>query len=129
MFSRVEEILVIGGDFIIFLVTVYDTVYFDSHYHAFVIPITPRKSLIQIEQILDPGVLHAHVLSEGWSYITLKFNFPKCEHISFPFLYSEISYSTLCNYLFLIFGTLPFFYFIYYIIILNCTHISILCII
>ena len=77
VFSRVEEILVIGGDFITFLVTVYNTLYFDSHYHAFVIAITPRKSLIQIEHILDPGVLHAHVLSDGLSYITLKYHFSK----------------------------------------------------
>ena len=43
------------------------------HYHAYVVDLTSQKSLIV--ELLDRKVYHAHVMSNGLSYITLKHSF------------------------------------------------------
>ena len=42
-------------------------IYFDSHYHAYAICHTSKRSIIS--NILDHNVYHGHVLSDGLTYM------------------------------------------------------------
>ena len=59
-----DDLLVVGGDMIIFHVTV---LYFDSHFHSYVISITSQQSLFSV--ILDHNVYHGHTLADGQIYV------------------------------------------------------------
>ena len=73
VFAIIEEPIVIGGDMVLFCVRNCNVRYFDDHYHAYVVDLTSQKSL-KVE-LLDRNVYHAHVMSNGLSYITLKHSF------------------------------------------------------
>ena len=45
VFGRLDEILVIGGDQVVFVVSMCKTNYFDAHYHAYAISLTSHRSL------------------------------------------------------------------------------------
>ena len=73
VFAIIEELIVIGGDMVLFLVRNCNVRYFDDHYQAYVVDHTSQQSL-KVE-LLDRNVYHAHVMSDGLSYITLKHSF------------------------------------------------------
>lgn len=62
IFSRLDELLVIGGDIIVYITTVCEVSYFDPHYHAYVISITPQQSMFA--KLQDHNVYHGHKLSD-----------------------------------------------------------------
>ena len=73
VFAIIEELIVIGGDMVLFCVRNCIVRYFDDHYHAYVVDHTSQQSLTV--ELLDRNVYHAHVMSDGLSYITLKHSF------------------------------------------------------
>lgn len=48
IFSRLDDLMVIGGDIIIFIVSTCKVLYFDSHYHAYVIMLLHIDHYLQI---------------------------------------------------------------------------------
>ena len=68
-----EELIVIGGDMVLFCVRNCNVRYFDDHYHAYVVDHTSQQSLTV--ELLDRNVYHAHVMSDNLSYITLNHSF------------------------------------------------------
>lgn len=73
VFSRLDDLMLIGGDMVVFVVSTCKVLYFDSHYHAYVTDVTSHKSLFS--NLLDPSVHHAHKLADGFTYIALKHHF------------------------------------------------------
>ena len=73
VFAIIEELIVIGGDMVLFCIRNCNVRYFDDHYHAYVVDHISQKSLTV--ELLDRNVYHAHVMSDGLSYITLKHSF------------------------------------------------------
>ena len=73
VFGIIEELIVIVGDMVLFCVRNCNVCYFDDHYHAYVVDHTSKQSLTV--ELLDRNVYHAHVLSNGLRYITLKQSF------------------------------------------------------
>ena len=69
LFGRLDELLVIGNN-AVFMVTKCNVLYFDSHYHAYVIKTGIEKSFLC--NISHKKVYHAHKLGDGLLYITLK---------------------------------------------------------
>ena len=65
--------MVIRGDMLIFVVSICNGKYYDSHYHAYVVDLTSQRSLFR--HILDHSVHHGHRLADGNTYITLKYHF------------------------------------------------------
>lgn len=52
----------------------FQTLYYDDHFHAFVIFATSDTSIINVEQLPTNDVIHSHTLFNGSNdiYITLK---------------------------------------------------------
>lgn len=73
IFGHLEDLIVVGGNMVTFHVSVCNVLYFDSHFHAYVISITPRQTLFNC--LLDPNVYHGHKGDDGNTYITLKYYF------------------------------------------------------
>ena len=73
VFAVIEELIVIGGDMVLFCVRHCIVRYFDDHYHAYVVDHISQQSL-KVE-LLDRNVYYAHVMSNGLRYITLKHSF------------------------------------------------------
>ncbi len=44
-FAYIDELIVVGGDLLFFLARLCDMLYFDDHYHSYVIKITPQQSI------------------------------------------------------------------------------------
>ena len=65
-----DDILIVGGDLIVFLTSVCQVLFFDPHYHAYVISVTPQQSLFI--DLKDHNVYHGHRV-DGLTYITLKY--------------------------------------------------------
>ena len=63
---RPDPVLVIGGDQIVFVVSLCKTWYFDDHNHAYVISVTSHRSLFCT--LKDHNVYHGHTLSDGLHY-------------------------------------------------------------
>lgn len=57
VFAFIEELIVIGGDMVLFSVQHCDVRYFDDHYHAYVVDHTSQQSLTT--KLLDRNVYHA----------------------------------------------------------------------
>jgi hypothetical protein len=72
LFGHLNDILVVGGDMVIFDTLLCKVLYFDSHFHAYVIFITSQRSLFST--LLDHNVYHGHRLDDGSTYITLKYH-------------------------------------------------------
>ena len=72
-FSFLNELLVIGGDIIIFVISICNTIYFDSHYHAYVVEVTSKQILVSVDDLLDFHVYHSCKLSDGLIYVSLKY--------------------------------------------------------
>ena len=73
VFAIIEELIVIGGDMVLFCVRNCNVCCFDDHYHGYVVDHTSQQSL-RVE-LLDRNVYHVHVMCDGLSYITLKHSF------------------------------------------------------
>ena len=74
IFGFLIEMLVVGGDMLIFVVTVCHTQYFDNHYHAFTVSLTSQQSLTN--HLLDVNVYHGHKLVDQQDiiYVPLKYH-------------------------------------------------------
>ncbi len=70
IFGQLNELLVIGGDMVIFIVFPCTTLYFDSHYHAYAVNVHSQRTLVST--LADPNVLHGrrvnHVVHVGLKY-------------------------------------------------------------
>ena len=73
IFGHIDDIFVIGGDMVFFVLSLCKTLYFDDHYHAYVVCITSSRSIVS--DLYDLNVYHSHRLSDGLSYIALKYYF------------------------------------------------------
>ena len=73
VFGRLDELMVIGGDLVIFVLTMCKVLCFDTHYHAYAIEATSSRLLTS--ELFDHNVYHGHMLSNGHTYITLKYRF------------------------------------------------------
>lgn len=74
IFVQLCEILVIGGNLVTFLVLDCNVIYFDDHFHSYVVEITSNKSIITMDNLHDHNVYHAHRIS-GSFYVSLKYFF------------------------------------------------------
>lgn len=72
IFAQLDELLVVGGDLIVFIVYPCTTLYFDSHYHAYVIERQAKRVLIS--DLRDHNVLHGRKI-DGLLYVGLKYFF------------------------------------------------------
>lgn len=72
-FSHLDDLMVAGGDLVIFVVSLCNVQYYDSHYHAYVVDVTSQRSLLC--KIIDHSVHHSHRLADGKTYISLKHHF------------------------------------------------------
>ena len=71
-FSRLDDLMVIGGDLVIYVVSLCEVQYFDSHFHAYVISVTSHQSLLT--NLMDHNVYDGHkVISSGLTYVTLRY--------------------------------------------------------
>jgi len=73
IFAHLNGIIVIGGSHVIFDVHMCKVLYFDDHYHGYVIRVTPQRSLIH--NLLDHNVLHGHIIADGLTCIALNYHF------------------------------------------------------
>lgn len=73
VFGQLDNILVIGGNLVIFVLYICEVLFFDDHYHAYVVQATSRRSFIS--QLYDNNVYHGHKLANDLTYITLKYYF------------------------------------------------------
>lgn len=71
IFSHLDDLLVIGGDMCVFVVSLCNVNYYDSHYHAYVINVTSHRFVTSI--LHDHNVYHGHKLADGQTYISLKY--------------------------------------------------------
>ena len=72
VFGRLDNILVIGGSFVVYCLSMCTTLYFEDHYHAYAIKVTLTKKLATLSALQDHNVYHAHKLKDKELYITLK---------------------------------------------------------
>ena len=72
LFVQLAELLVVGGDMVVFVVHPCITLYFDSHYHSYVVEVETRKVLTS--DLADPNVLHGRKIN-GLTYVGLKYFF------------------------------------------------------
>lgn len=72
--GKVDDILVLVGDVCVLLVSHCIVDYYDKHYHAYVIQITPDKSYVCIDALRDPCILHSHK-RDGCNFVYLKHYF------------------------------------------------------
>ena len=72
IFGQLDELLVVGGNMVIFIASICKVLYFNSRYHAYSFSVTAQKSAFS--SLYDHNVYHAHMLSDGL-YITLKHYF------------------------------------------------------
>ena len=66
--------LLVNSHVVVFVVSNCVTLYFDSHYHSYVIILTPKQLLMTIDKLYDFNVDHAYKLSDGLNYISLKYH-------------------------------------------------------
>ena len=69
-FKLMKYCMVIGGDMLLFLVSSCNVLYFDSHYHVYIISVSSCQSLIS--DLFDYNVYHGHKLTDDLTYIYLK---------------------------------------------------------
>ena len=72
IFSRLDDLFIVGGDLVVFVVSLCQVLYFDSHYHAYAISVTPQQSFFT--KLVDHNVYHGHRVSNGLIHIALKYH-------------------------------------------------------
>ena len=73
VFGRLEELMVLGGNCVIFILSLCSVLFFDDHYHSYAISVTPQR--LFLSKLHDHKVYHGHKLKNGHTYITLKHYF------------------------------------------------------
>lgn len=71
VFGHLDDILVVGGSFVVYCVSLCITLYFEDHYHSYVIEVTSVKKLLSA--LWDHNVYHAHQGQDKKLYVTLKY--------------------------------------------------------
>lgn len=75
IFGRIDDVLVIDVDYVMFVLSVVNILHFDDHFHAYAISVTATKKLLSLSDLPDYNVYHCHKMLDGLSYITLKYFF------------------------------------------------------
>ena len=73
VFGRLDELVVLGGDSVIFVLSLCKVLFFDDHYHSYAITVGSQR--LFISEIIDHNVYHGHKMANGHTYITLKYHF------------------------------------------------------
>ena len=73
IFGRLDELMVIGGDSVIVILSRCEVLFFDDHYHAYAVTVTSQR--LFLSKLLDHNIYHGHKLANGYTYITLKYHF------------------------------------------------------
>ena len=71
-FGCIKEILIVGSNLPLFLVSLCPTEYYDEHYHAYVISHSSEQAILSQEHLLDPNVFHCRAIEEK-AFITMKY--------------------------------------------------------
>ena len=69
IFVQLREILVIGGNLVTLVALDCRVLYFDDHFHSYVIEITPNKLIITMDNLYDPNVYH----TQYWWFLSCEF--------------------------------------------------------
>ena len=80
-FGLVNNILVLGGDLLLFVLTLAKVLFNDDHKHSYVVSLTANQTLVPYSHLSDPTVLHAYksfVPSDKSLYIITKHFFLIC---------------------------------------------------
>lgn len=74
-FGKVQDLMVLPGGEVVFYVTLYETLYFDDHYHAFVILPTANTKCVLLSTLQYSFVLHPYTNfnMDGNYYVVLKY--------------------------------------------------------
>lgn len=74
IFGHIIDVYIVGGDLILLHVYRCQNVYFDDHFHSYVISDTSNMSITCLQDLPSPSVLHGHQLFNGSSetYITMR---------------------------------------------------------
>ena len=74
VFSRIIDVLVASGNMLLFQVQLCSVNYYDEHFHSYVVSELPCVSVVSVEDLCSPFVLHGHSLFNGTKdiYITLR---------------------------------------------------------
>ena len=128
VFSRVDELMMIGGDMIIFVVSIFKVLYFDSHYHAYVINVTSVRPLLtkccrsHCSSCSQPGgwiYMYLHIIETPFSVMSISTNcfwnnldYSTCNPVElfFPCLQVYICYYTVVS----VTGYLKFFLWLFF---------------
>ena len=73
VFGQLSNILVINNSVVVLQLFKCETLFFDSHYHAYTIKVTAEQSLYMDRDLLCYDVYHSHTLCNRYSYISLKY--------------------------------------------------------
>ena len=73
VFGHLDEIIVVGGNMIIFVLSMCKVLYYDNHYHVYAINVTSHRCVYS--HLFDHNVYHGHRLANGITYIYLKYYF------------------------------------------------------
>ena len=67
MFGRVIDIFVLQGGTLLLCLSSYQVVYFDEHYHAYLITESPGQFVLSVDKLTScyPFVIHPHTLING----------------------------------------------------------------
>ena len=74
LFGHIIDVFIVGGDLILLHVYHCQNVYFDDHFHSYVITDTTNMSIVCLEDLPSPFVLHGHKLFDESSetYIIMR---------------------------------------------------------
>ena len=72
-FGRIEEVLVVSSDLVLFLATMYKSQYYDDHFHAYVVERSSEQCIVSQTSILDPVILHSRTVCNNLFIAPLHF--------------------------------------------------------
>lgn len=72
IFAKLDQLLVVGGDMVVFIVYPCNTLCFDSHFHAYVVEINTQRVLVS--DLACPNVLHGRKVN-NYTYVGLNYFF------------------------------------------------------
>ena len=83
MFGHIIDLYIVSGNILLLHLYHCEALYYDDHYHSYVITDTTKMSVICDKNLLNPFVLHSHKLFNGSKeiYITQKHAFFLDENI------------------------------------------------
>ena len=74
-FGHIEEILTLGTDLVLFLTRMYKSLYYDDHYHGYILERTAKQLIISQNDLIYPVVLHCYCVNDKLR-ISLKYYVP-----------------------------------------------------